>query len=101
MLIGPLSSIGSPSVSRSVGPSQGGAGAADAATFEQALGQALGSTVDTLKAGEAVALQGVEGAAAPMKVIEAVMDAQRSLQSVLAIRDKIVSAWQDVARMAI
>ena len=44
------------------------------------------------KTGEAVAIQGVQGAAPPMKVVESVMEAQRSLQSVLAIRDKIVSA---------
>ncbi len=36
-----------------------------------------------------------------MQVVESVMDAQRSLQSVLAIRDKLVSAWQDISRMAI
>jgi len=101
MLIDALSAIAQPSVGMALGPSQTGASAADAPTFEQALGQALGSAVDSLNAGEAVAIQGVEGAAAPMKVVEAVMDAQRSLQSVLAIRDKFVSAWQDVARMAI
>ena len=42
-----------------------------------------------------------QGAAAPMKVVESVMEAQRSLQSVLAIRDKVVSAYQEIARMAI
>ena len=36
-----------------------------------------------------------------MKVVESVMAAQRSLQSVLAIRDKVVSAYQEIARMAI
>ena len=36
-----------------------------------------------------------------MRVVESVMDAQRSLQSVLAIRDKLVSAWQDISRMSI
>ena len=61
-------------------------------SFEEALGQAVGSAVDTLKAGEAAAIQGVQGAAPPMKVVESVMEAQRSLQSVLAIRDKVVSA---------
>jgi len=75
--------------------------AADGVSFENALGQALGAAVDTLKAGEAAAIQGVEGAAPPMRVVESVMDAQRSLQSVLAIRDKLVSAWQDVSRMSI
>jgi flagellar hook-basal body complex protein FliE len=70
-------------------------------SFEQALSQAIGTAVDTLKTGEAVAIQGVEGAASPMKIVEATMAAQRSLQTVLAIRDKAVAAYQDIARMAI
>ena len=60
-----------------------------ASSFEQALGQAVGSAVETVKSGEAAAIQGVEGAVPPMRVVESVMDAQRSLQSVLAIRDKL------------
>jgi flagellar hook-basal body complex protein FliE len=36
-----------------------------------------------------------------MKVVESVMAAQRSLQTVLSIRDKAVAAFQDIARMAI
>ena len=70
-------------------------------TFEQALGQVLGSAVDALRNGEALAIQGVEGAASPMKVVSGVMEAQRSLQSVLAVRDKLVSAWQDLSKMVI
>jgi flagellar hook-basal body complex protein FliE len=76
------------------GPSQG-------PSFEQALAQVMGTAVDTLQAGEAVAIQGVQGAVSPMKVVDSVMAAQRSLQTVLAIRDKAVSAYQEVARMAI
>jgi flagellar hook-basal body complex protein FliE len=70
-------------------------------SFDQALSQAIGSAVDTLQTGEAVAIQGVEGTVSPMKVVDSVMAAQRSLQSVLAIRDKAVSAYQEIARMAI
>jgi flagellar hook-basal body complex protein FliE len=73
----------------------------DGVSFEQALSRAMSSAVETLRAGEATAIQGVEGAAPPMRVVESVMDAQRSLQSVLAIRDKLVSAWQDISRMSI
>jgi flagellar hook-basal body complex protein FliE len=73
----------------------------DGVSFEQALGQTIDAAVETLKAGEATAIQGVVGAAPPMRVVEAVMDAQRSLQSVLAVRDKLVSAWQDISRMQI
>jgi len=86
----------------SVGPASPQAPAPAAGTsFEDALGQAVGSAIGTLQSGEAAAIQGIEGAAPPMKVVEAVMGAQRSLQSVLAIRDKVVSAYQEVARMAI
>ncbi|MBV9286876.1 MAG: flagellar hook-basal body complex protein FliE [Hyphomicrobiales bacterium] len=101
MVIDALSAIGSPDIKMSVGPSQPADNAAGGASFEDALGQVLGAAVDTLKAGESVAIRGIEGAAPTMKVVEAVMDAQRSLQSVLAIRDKLVSAYQEVARMAI
>ena len=96
-----LSALTALSQSPSVGSPQAAAPAAEGTSFEQALGQAIGSAVDTLKAGEAVAIQGVEGAIPPMKVVEAVMGAQRSLQSALAIRDKVVSAYQEIARMAI
>jgi len=91
-LIGPSSAVGAPAAT---------AAPAEGVSFEQALGQVIGSAVDTLKTGEAIAIQGVQGAVPPMKVVESVMEAQRSLQSVLAIRDKIVSAYQEVARMAI
>ncbi|HTR14357.1 MAG TPA: flagellar hook-basal body complex protein FliE [Roseiarcus sp.] len=70
-------------------------------SFEEALGSVIGSALGTLQAGETAAIQGIQGAASPMKVVESVMDAQRSLQTVLAIRDKIVSAWQEVSHMAI
>ena len=100
-MIGNVSAIGSGSVSAGVRSLQSAAPPTEGPSFEQALAQAIGSAVDTLQAGEAAAIQGVEGAAPPMKVVESVMAAQRSLQTVLAIRDKAISAYQDVARMAI
>jgi flagellar hook-basal body complex protein FliE len=96
-----LSALGMLSPSSSTGAPPAPAAPVEGASFEQAIGQAIGSAVDTLQTGEAFAIQGVQGAATPMKVVESVMDAQRSLQSVLAIRDKIVSAYQEITRMAI
>ncbi len=43
----------------------------------------------------------MQGAAPVHKVVESIMSAQRSLQSALAIRDKAVSAYQEISRMAI
>jgi flagellar hook-basal body complex protein FliE len=101
MMIDSVSGIGSESLSGVRTPAVGAAAQAQGPSFDQALAQVIGSAVDTLQTGEAVAIQGVEGAAAPMKVVESVMAAQRSLQTVLSIRDKAVSAYQEIARMAI
>ena len=100
MMIDSVSAIGAQSLSGVRSPPAAGA-PAQGPSFEQALSQVVGSAIDTLKTGEAVAIQGVEGAAPPMKVVESVMAAQRSLETVLAIRDKAVSAYQEIARMAI
>ena len=100
-MIESVSGIGSASVSAGVRSPMATAAPTQGPSFEQALSQVIGSAVDTLQAGEAVAIQGVQGAVSPMKVVDGVMAAQRSLQSVLAIRDKAVSAYQEVARMAI
>jgi flagellar hook-basal body complex protein FliE len=96
-----VSGISSASVSAGVRSPAAATATTQGPSFEQALTQVIGSAVDTLQAGEAVAIQGIQGAAPPMKVVDGVMAAQRSLQTVLAIRDKAVSAYQDVARMAI
>jgi flagellar hook-basal body complex protein FliE len=100
-MIESVSGIGAASASSGVRSPTAAAASTQGPSFEQALSQVIGSAVDTLQTGEAVAIQGVEGAASPMKVVDSVMAAQRSLQTVLAIRDKAVSAYQEVARMAI
>jgi flagellar hook-basal body complex protein FliE len=100
-MIESVSGIGSASVSAGVRSPMAAARPSQGPSFEQALAQVMGTGVDTLQAGEAVAIQGVQGAVSPMKVVDSVMAAQRSLQTVLAIRDKAISAYQEVARMAI
>ena len=100
-MIDSLSPLGVVSASPTPTTTSATRAAADGVSFEQALGQTFGAAVDTLKTGEAAAIQGVVGAAPPMRVVESVMDAQRALQSVLAVRDKLVSAWQEISRMSI
>jgi flagellar hook-basal body complex protein FliE len=100
-MIGSITGVDPQSLTTGVRSPPSAAAPTEGPSFEQALAQVIGGAVDTLKAGEAVAIQGIEGAAPPMKVVESVMAAQRSLQTVLAIRDKAVSAYQEVARMTI
>jgi flagellar hook-basal body complex protein FliE len=96
-----ISGIGSASLTASVRSPAAAAAPTQGPSFEQALSQVIGAAVNTLQAGEAVAIQGVEGAVSPMKVVDSVMAAQRSLQTVLAIRDKAVSAYQEIAHMTV
>jgi flagellar hook-basal body complex protein FliE len=100
-MIESISEIGSASLNAGVPSPTAPTAPTQGPSFEQALSQVIGSAVNTLQAGEAVAIQGVEGAVSPMKVVDSVMAAQRSLQTVLAIRDKAVSAYQEIAHMTV
>ena len=48
-----------------------------------------------------MAIKGIQGQAPVQEVVQAVMKAETSLQTALAIRDKAISAYQDLSRMAI
>ncbi len=71
------------------------------ATFAEAVSQAAARTVDTLETAEKMSIQALTGGADTRQVADAVMDAQQALQTAVAIRDKIVSAYLEVSRMAI
>jgi flagellar hook-basal body complex protein FliE len=92
------SSIAALGATNSAGSGVSGAAGAD---FSQVMNQVSGDAIGSLKTAEAASIQGMQGAAPVHKVVEAIMSAQRSLQSTLAIRDKAVSAYQEISRMAI
>ncbi len=69
--------------------------------FGQMLTQVTNDAVGSLKSGEATAISGLQGKATVQQVVEAVSNAQSSLQTALAVRDKAVSAYQDITRMSI
>lgn len=72
-----------------------------ASSFGDLLTQIAGQTRDNVKAGEAAAISGIQGKASTQSVVEAVMSAEQSLQTAVAIRDKVVAAYQEIVRMAI
>lgn len=77
------------------------AGGDVAASFAEALSQAASKTVDTLESAEQLSIQALKGEADTRQVVDAVMDAQQALQTSIAIRDKIVTAYLEISRMAI
>jgi flagellar hook-basal body complex protein FliE len=70
-------------------------------SFMDMLGQVVNDGISSIQGGEAAAIQGLQGAMQPYKVVDAIMGAQRTLSSALSIRDKAVSAYQEISRMAI
>jgi len=83
------------------GASPSSVNASAGADFSQMMNEVSGDAIGTMKTAEASAIQGLKGAAPIHQVVESIMSAQRSLQSTLAIRDKAVSAYQEISRMAI
>jgi flagellar hook-basal body complex protein FliE len=69
--------------------------------FGSFLAQMAADTANTLRAGEAAAIAGINGQVSTQKVVEAVMATEQTLQSAIAIRDKVVSAFLELSRMQI
>ena len=69
--------------------------------FGSVMAQVTQDAVGKLKSAEATSISGLQGQASVQQVVQTVMDAQSSLQTVLAVRDKVVSAYQELSRMAI
>jgi flagellar hook-basal body complex protein FliE len=66
--------------------------------FLVSAGQTLKAQLDTA---ESVSMQSLNGGFDPRAVADAVMSAERSLQTAVVIRDKLVAAYLDISRMAI
>jgi flagellar hook-basal body complex protein FliE len=105
-----IGGIGAIQLSRPIGTSDADAGllpggttpAGDGiGTFAEALSQAATKTVDTMRNAEQVSIDALKGNADTRQVADAVMSAQQALQTAVAIRDKIVSAYLDISRMSI
>ena len=87
----------------------GSTGAADAAralgesggSFGDALSEAMKNASGTIRAGEAAAGQGAAGQGDVVQVVNAVTAAELTLETVVAIRDKVISAYQDIMKMPI
>jgi flagellar hook-basal body complex protein FliE len=81
------------------GPVPGGSD--PAASFAAVLEQTLVDARDTGARSEAASLQAVSGKASLQEVVEAVNAAEIALQTVVAVRDRIIAAYQDIIRMPI
>ena len=70
-------------------------------SFEDILKSTAENVVDTMKSGEKVSAEAVVGNADLNDVVQAVTSAEITLQTVVAVRDRLVGALQEVLRMSI
>jgi flagellar hook-basal body complex protein FliE len=68
-------------------------------SFEQMLAGAMNDTVQQSKAAEAQMVAGVQGKADLVDVVTSISSAQQSLETVMAVRDQVISAYQEIMRM--
>ena len=89
-----VASTQSAGVASAVGSGQG-------PDFASVLAAVARDGMETLHTGEAAALAGMQGNASVQHVVQAVMSAEQTLQAAIAIRDKVVAAYQEISRMAV
>jgi flagellar hook-basal body complex protein FliE len=69
--------------------------------FGDLLQQSLQAAVETQKQGEAASLSAITGKADITHVVEAVNNAEITLQTVLAVRDKVLGAYTEIMHMTV
>ncbi len=69
--------------------------------FMDMVGKALSSEAALGYKGESMATKGIAGKADITDVVTAMTDAETALNTVVAVRDRVISAYQDVIKMAI
>ena len=73
----------------------------DTTNFGAVLAQLSDTAISNLRSGETAAIEGLQGKSSTREVVDAVMKAEQSLQTVIAVRDKVISAYLEISRMAI
>jgi flagellar hook-basal body complex protein FliE len=71
------------------------------ASFDKVLADALHNAVGTMRTGEAASAQGATGQGDLVGVVNAVTAAELTLETVVAIRDRVIAAYQDIMKMPI
>ncbi len=71
------------------------------ASFGQVLKDTAAEAMNDLSKAEATSIAGLQGKAGTREVVDSIMQAERSMQTAIAIRDKLVSAYHELSRMQI
>lgn len=70
-------------------------------SFAELLGDGANAAIATGKKAEEMTAKGIAGKAELADVVTAVTNAEVTLQTALAVRDRVIQAYQDILRMPI
>ncbi|MGO6702608.1 flagellar hook-basal body complex protein FliE [Rhizobium ruizarguesonis] len=87
------------SASSSAATMPGTAGAANGMSFASIMGNMASDAVNSLKGAESMSFAGIKGTATTREVVDSMLQAEQTLQTAIAIRDKVVSAFLEVTKM--
>lgn len=83
-------------------PRQGGVAQTEGtADFASLLEASISGVSANLRRAESVSMAALRGAASTQDVVETVMTAERSLQTAIAVRDRIVAVYTELTKMPI
>jgi flagellar hook-basal body complex protein FliE len=77
------------------------ASAAGGTDFASMLSHAASTAVQTMRQAEQVTASGLAGKADTQSVVQALSNAEVTMQTVVAVRDKVLSAYNDIIHMNI
>ncbi len=72
-----------------------------ASSFGEILKNVMGDTVQASRSAEAQMVAGVQGKADLVQVVTAISSAEASLETLVSVRDQMISAYQEIMRMQI
>jgi flagellar hook-basal body complex protein FliE len=80
---------------------ESGAASAAGGSFGQILKSAMSEVVQSSRNAETQMVNQVQGKAELVDVVTAISQAETSLETVMAVRDQVISAYQEIMRMPI
>jgi flagellar hook-basal body complex protein FliE len=103
-MITPLAVAKAYAATQSQGAAAGAAAGAEAAggsSFAHVLQNVMGDAVNASKNAEAQMTAHTQGKAELVDVVTAISSAETSLETVMAVRDQVINAYQEIMRMPI
>ena len=70
-------------------------------SFADLMKEGVEQSIDTMRTGESMSAKAITGEANITDVVQAVTSAEITLQTLVSVRDKMISAYQDIMRMPI